>query len=142
MGLRDLVNNVFRRNDAPVASTTISTREPAPANAAPTTLAHKFAAETDRRKIIEACRMMYKVDPRIKKMHRQLARDIIKGGFVVRTSNQVALQEAQALISRLNLNKRIDDYVRLSARDGDSFLQVEINDAFDVVGISRKPTLA
>lgn len=142
MGLRDRINDLFRRS-APAQETTTTTLTGAPRSdsAAPEGMYHKFKAETERRKIVEACRLMYKTDPRIKKMHRQLSRDIIKNGFVIRTKNEQALAIATDLQKRLALSARLDDYVRLSARDGDNFLQIEINDAFDIVNISRKPTL-
>lgn len=144
MSLRERINALFSRTpagvDKPQETTTFSGM-PDVKSVSPNELVHKFTAETDRRKIVEACRKMYAADPRIKKMHRQLSRDIIKGGFVVRVADQRALSVAQDLQKRLNLNKRLDDYVRLSARDGDCFLQAEINEALDIIEISRKPTL-
>lgn len=143
MGLRDRINALLFGTPAisPAPQVTTASSMPDIATVSPSMLSGKFMAETERKRIVEACRRMYRTDPRIKKMHRQLARDIVKGGFVVRTSDQAALDVAQAMQKRLKLNKRLDDYVRLSARDGDCFLQVEINADLDIVEISRKPTL-
>ena len=94
----------------------------------PTDLISRFQAETERAAIVRKCREMYKKDPRAKKMLRVLARDMVKGGFAVKTEDARALDVATALKKRLNLDQKMDDYVRLSARDGDSFLELAIND--------------
>jgi hypothetical protein len=70
-----------------------------------------------------------------------MARDIVRGGFVLRTENEEALRIAMDLEMRLALDGRLDDYVRLAARDGDLFLQVVINETLEIMDISRKPTL-
>jgi hypothetical protein len=107
----------------------------------PTDLISRFQAETERAAIVRKCREMYKKDPRAKKMLRILARDMVKGGFAVKTEDARALDVATALKKRLNLDQKMDDYVRLSARDGDSFLELAINDRLEIVSITRKPTL-
>jgi hypothetical protein len=139
MGLREVVSQMFRR--APVANTA-TTAQSAPSSDAQTahSLVHKFGAETERLRIQEICYGMYKADPRIKKMHRQLARDVVKGGYVINSKDKRALEVARDLQNRLKLNQRLDDYVRLAARDGNLFLQVLISDAMQISEISRKPT--
>jgi len=72
-------------------------------------------------------------------MHRQLARDIVKGGYILHSKDKRALEVAQAMQERLKLNQKLDDYVRLAARDGDLFLQVEISEGMQIVDVSRKP---
>jgi len=100
-----------------------------------------FRGETERRRIVEACRRMYRTDPRVKREHRSLARDIVRGGFVLQTADEAALNAATTMIRRTGLDDRLDDYVRLAARDGDLFLQLIVNERMEITEISRKPTL-
>lgn len=137
MGLRETVNQLFGR-PATVATTTAQSVTVSDGQSAHG-LAQRFGAETERGTILDACARMYKSDPRIKKMHRQLARDIVKGGYILRSKDTRALEVARALQERLKLNQKLDDYVRLAARDGDLFLQIEISEAMRIVDISRKP---
>jgi hypothetical protein len=74
-----------------------------------------------------------------------LARDAVKGGFTVEVSGGTNLARAQeiadALIDRLKLFKRLDDWIRLTLRDGDSLLEVSVDDRNEIVEVTRKPTL-
>lgn len=106
-----------------------------------TDLIERFQAERGRTEIVKKCREMYANDPRAKKMLRTLARDVVKNGFVVKTDDAQALAVADELKRRLNLDQRLDDYARLTARDGDSFLEVSINASLEIVKVTRKPTL-
>ena len=137
MGLRDRINQIFQPR-APAVTTAQTTATATRGQTAPD-LAQTFGAETERLRILDTCQRMYKADPRIKKMHRQLGRDVVKGGYIIRTQDQRALDVARAMQERLKLNSLLDDYVRLAARDGDLFLQVIINDAMQIVDVSRKP---
>ncbi len=101
----------------------------------------KFTAETERAQMVRTCREMYNTDPRAKKMISRLARDMVNGGFAIHTSDEGATAAAQAMYERLKLSQRLDDWARLTARDGDSFLEVVINDGLEIVDVSRKPTL-
>ncbi|HAE59362.1 MAG TPA: hypothetical protein DCG54_07610 [Anaerolineae bacterium] len=138
--LRNMIDQVFRRNK-PSSQTpeTTKTSLPTSANKTAHSLMQTFGAETERLRILDVCQTMYKADPRIKKMHRQLGRDVVKGGYIIRSADKRAMEIARALQERLKLNHRLDDYVRLAARDGDLFLQTEISAALEIVGVTRKP---
>lgn len=139
MGLIDKINAIFRGRGAGSEQTTSA--ELPRLSESFDDVVHKFTAETDRVRMVEACRLMYSQDPRARKMIRTLARDMIKGGFTIKCKDERAAEVAQALYKRLDLDKHLDDWVRLTARDGDSFLEVVINDRLEIVSVSRKPTL-
>jgi hypothetical protein len=136
--LIDRITGIFRKAQPPAERTTAA-ETVAPQR--PMELMERFKAERGRAEIVRKCREMYDTDPRAEKMHQKLARDIVKGGFIVRCEDEQALQIAEDLRKRLKLNKRLDDWVRLTARDGDSFLEVSINERMEIVDITRKPTL-
>lgn len=139
MGLIDKINAIFRGRGAGSEQTTSA--ELPRLSESLDDVVHKFTAETDRGRMVEACRQMYNQDPRARKMIRTLARDLIKGGFTIKCQDKRAAEVAQALYKRLDLDKHLDDWARLTARDGDSFLEVVINEQMEIVDISRKPTL-
>lgn len=139
MGLIDRINLIFRRT--PVTAHVGGTTSLNVAAENVEELAQRFRGENERNQVVEACRQMYKSDPRAKKLLRALARDMTKGGFTVKTSDPRASEIAQGLFKRLDLDKHLDDWVRLTARDGDSFLEVVINEQLEIVEVSRKPTL-
>jgi hypothetical protein len=101
----------------------------------------KLKADRDRLAIIKTCRLMYKTDPRVKKALKMYATDLVKAGFIVKTKDAQAKQVATDLQNRLGLNKTLQDVVRLSGRDGDSFYEIVVNEQLDVAEVSRKPTL-
>lgn len=135
--LIDRIRTLLRRSQPAAEPTTSLETQPQRA----TDLIERFQAERGRVDIVKKCREMYANDPRAKKMLRTLARDIVKGGFIVKTKDAEALKVADELKARLNLDQRLDDYARLTARDGDSFLEVGINERLEIVKITRKPTL-
>ena len=140
--LRDRINQLFgraKRQEQP--RTLVTTLPPERPSQEPMDIAAKFKAETERKAVIEECRKMYKTDLRIKKAFRMLAQDTLKGGFSVKTDNTQAKAEADALFTRLGLNQKLERYVRLSPRDGDSFLQAVIDEGLNIVSLTRKPTL-
>lgn len=140
MGLIDRINQIFRR--APVAaSAERSTDAEMPLIEAVEELSRRFRAEHERNQVVETCRQMYRSDPRAKKLLRALARDMTKGGYTVKTAEARATEIAQALFKRLDMDRNLDDWVRLTARDGDSFLEVVINERLEIVEVSRKSTL-
>jgi hypothetical protein len=59
----------------------------------------------------------------------------------VSTDEARAEEIAKELIKRLDLFSRLDDWVRLALRDGDSFLEVSIDENLQIVDVTRKPTL-
>src|SRR5690606_3871990 len=83
-------------------------------------------------------------DPRPEQVLATLARDVMKGGFALDVSGEraeAALEVANALVERLGLATRLDDWVRLTLRDGDSFLEIGVTEAGEVAEVTRKPTL-
>lgn len=101
----------------------------------------RLEADRTRTAVVKTCQRMYDEDPRADGVLHTLARDMVGIGFTVSTGNEQADAVASALIERLGLVARLDDWVRLSARDGDSFLEVEVSAEREIVGITRKPTL-
>jgi hypothetical protein len=115
----------------------------------------RFKVERDRNSVIKDCRGMYDGDPRVEKMHRRFSQDLMRGGYFVKTKNVDALLVAGLLQARLNLNQKMENWLRLTSRDGDSFLEIEISDGFDttrksgwstqpsmiIADVTRKPTL-
>jgi len=142
MSLFNRIQQTFRKQQPTQTQTTAKpAAEEAASGQYSTEMMRRFAAEHERMTVLRACREMYKTDPRAKKMIQKLAEDMVKGGYSVTTQNERATASAMALYQRLNLGKRLDDWVRMAARDGDAFLEVEINDALEIVAVSRKPTL-
>ncbi len=113
--------------------------------ARPSELLARFSAESGRHETVRKAREMYARDPRIQGMLRNLARDTVKGGFTVTVEPGPRAEEAQAvadaLIARLRLKRQLDDWIRLSARDGDLFLETGITATREIVEVTRKPTL-
>lgn len=108
------------------------------------TLTQLFAAERDRRAMVNDCRAMYDEDPRAKGVINTLARDAVKGGFELRVEGQRAEEAkalADALLDRAGFWERVDDWVRFALRDGDLFLEIACNTQGDIVEVSRKPSL-
>src|SRR5690349_6939131 len=101
----------------------------------------KLKADRDRMAIIKTCRTMYAQDPRVKKALKMYATDVVKAGFLIKTKDEQAKQIAMELQSRIGLNKKLQDVVRLSGRDGDSFYEIVVDDQLNITEASRKPTL-
>jgi len=119
-----------------------TTLDEMPKPSRPSSLTLTLGGGDDQRSaIVSKCREMYKKDPRAKKMIRTLARDLVRGGFIVETLDAQAQEEAQALHQRLNLDMLLDDWVRMAIRDGDAFLELGIDAEMNIVEVSRKPTL-
>lgn len=141
MALRSFISGLFNRTKPEVADT--SQDIPREKNLSSySAIVEKFSAETDRANIVKQCRLMYKTDPRVEKMLTTLGRDTLGNGFVIKvTNNAKAQSEADALQTRLRLNQKLERYVRLTPRDGDSFLQVTVAQSMDIISFTRKPTL-
>lgn len=139
MGLIERFQALFRPREKQEQPATLATSPMRPSS-----LVERFSAERDRRSIIEDARRMYKEDPRARGIIQTVARDAVKNGFELTVEGPRA-QEAQRigteLLDRLDFWARIDDWVRLTLRDGDSFLEVAANGTGDIVHVSRKPTL-
>lgn len=99
---------------------------------------------SDRASIITDARRMYDDDPRIEAMIRGIAADATKGGYEIVIDGLLAdeaLGIAEDLKKRLSLVNRLDDWLRLSLRDGESFIENSIDGNGDIVEVTRKPTL-
>jgi len=101
----------------------------------------KLKADRDRISKIKTCRLMYDSDSRIEKAHRVYSQDIVKAGFLVVTKDERAKQIAVDLQKRIDMNQLLEDAVRETSRDGDSFYEVVIDDDLQITELSRKPTL-
>ncbi len=112
-----------------------------PAPVIPESLMNKFQVEQSRAAVVKDCRAMYDGDPRVEKMHRDYARDLLRNGFIIKTNDGTAKQIADSLQKRLTLNQRLEDWLRLSMRDGDSFLELSLDSSLLVSDVTRKPTL-
>jgi hypothetical protein len=141
MGLLETIGRLLMRSEEP--TTTIDEmRELFDQGRGGTgALGVKFGATSERPATIQDCRQMYKDDTRAKAIIQTLARDILKGGFVIETDDEQATQIANDLIKRLRLVNRLDDWARLSFRDGDCFLELGISEQHRIDDITRKPTL-
>lgn len=142
MGLIDRFTALFRREE-PQTQKTTSDELPKPSR--PTAGLGRFSAERTRREIVEVCRQMYDEDPRAEGVLATLARDAVMGGFQVRVDEgadpERAQEVADELVERLGLFKRLDDWARLSFRDGDSFLELSVDGDALIQQVTRKPTL-
>lgn len=112
----------------------------------------RFAVERDRNSVIKDCRAMYDGDPRVEKMHRRFPQDLMRGGYLVKTNHVNAFLVAGLLQARLKMNQRLENWLRLTLRDGDSFLELDIADSGGtalrsematmlISDVTRKPTL-
>lgn len=139
MSLFDRIGRIFKREKA--ATTTLDLSQ-ASAPAQHMELAERFRADRERAQIMHTCRKMYADDTRAKGVLKAIARDAIKGGFRVMVTNNLIAQEiAEALTRRLKLVSVLDDWVRMTLRDGDSFIEVGIDEELNISAVTRKPTL-
>ena len=110
----------------------------------PSSLVQRFSIERDRRSIVEDARRMVDEDPRGQGIIKTVARDAVKNGFELAVEGpgaRKARKIGNALLERVDFWSRIEDWVRLTLRDGDTFLEVAANQQGDIVHVSRKPTL-
>lgn len=143
MALIDRVRGALRRlrgtEDGEDVATTLDV---APQPARPTDILTRFAADRERVEMVQRCREMYDTDTRAKGVIQSLARDMTRGGFTVSAPDNPEAEEiGNALVKRLRLDTRLDDWTRLTLRDGDSFLEVGVSGAMQIEALTRKPTL-
>lgn len=142
MALIDRITALWQRFQPEEQKTTSDELRPP---ARPSANINKFKAARDRKSIVKLVREMYDDDPRAKGVIQTLARDATMGGFQVAVSDgmqaEAAQEAANELLTRLNLEKRLDDWTRLTLRDGDTFLEPSVTDDRKVVMVTRKPTL-
>ena len=138
MGLIDRITNLFKQRQPAAAPTTI---EEHPTPTRPFDGAELFRVERERSAIIEACREMYRGDMRVKRIIGTLARDAVRGGFEVQSQDARAVEAATAMITRVKMLDRLDDWMRLALRDGDMLLEIGVNAQAEITVLTRKPTL-
>lgn len=141
MNLIDRFTALFGRTREATLPTTAD--EPLPGRRLePFDLTSSLQADTERRATVKTCREMYKKDTRARGVIKALARDMTRGGFSVTVkTNRAAQEAADALIQRLDLEHLLDDWVRLTLRDGDSLLELGVNTENEIALVTRKPTL-
>lgn len=101
-----------------------------------------FEGVKSRRALVETCRSMFDSDTRVRRVVTDFAADIVGGGFAVTVQGNTKAQDlADQLIKRVNMISRLDDWLRLTMVDGDSFLEVGVDAADSIALITRKPTL-
>jgi hypothetical protein len=140
--LIDRFTALFRR-EAPEQVTTTSDEMPRPSR--PMAAMNRFQAERGRQAVVKISRKMYAEDPRARASMATVARDATRGGFQVQVTEGAEADRAQEiagdLATRLKLFGRLDDWTRLAFRDGDSFLEVSVDEEGLVQAVTRKPTL-
>src|SRR4051812_4731312 len=106
MRLIDRFNAMFGRGGGSGRTTS----DELPASSSPVGELRRFAAERDRRAIVEVCRRMYDEDPRAEQAIRTLASDLTRGTFhlTVQEGPNIALAQeiADAVVDRLKLSDR------------------------------------
>ena len=110
----------------------------------PSATVSRFTTENTRRGMVLEARSMYEDDPRVDGSISTLARDAVGSGFDLNIDGPRA-EEARAiadeLLRRIDLFSRVDDWTRLTARDGDSFLELVANARGEIISVTRKPAL-
>jgi hypothetical protein len=143
MSLLDRVFQRLRRAqpDEAVPVKTTSEEMPAPP-AMPSDLLGRLTAERERAAVVRKCNEMYETDPRCEAAIDTLARDIVKGGFVVKAPDRPEAEDAAAaLYERLDVGSSIDDWVRETLIEGDSLLESGVDAGGLIQKVTRKPTL-
>ncbi len=138
MGLIERFTAIFRqRSPVNEPTTTDEVRPPS----RPSAVMDLFKPERDRLEIVRKSRDMYRTDMRVKRIMSTLGRDAVKGGFTIKSANARAVEIATAMMARTRLLDRLDDYVRLTLRDGDTFLEAGVNAQGEIAALTRKPSL-
>lgn len=137
--LIDRFQNLFRpsRQEVTVATSPL----PPPR---PSALMQVFSGESSRRAIVQDCRTMYDEDTRAHGVIDALAKDATRGGFDLVVDGpraEEAKRIADEMLERVGVWERIDDWVRLTLRDGDTYLELGAAGNGDIVEVTRKPTL-
>lgn len=142
MGLIDRIAARLRGTPMASAEPIRTTTQEMPRPVSPVNVGARFGAASDRSTIVREARKMYREDPRAKEIIKTVARDAVKGGFAVKVKGNPRAEEiAKDLVKRLALKQRLDDWARLTFRDGDSFLELGVDEAGLIAIVTRKPTL-
>lgn len=137
--LIDRFQNLFRPRQQEVAAVTSPL-----APSRPSALMQVFNGESTRRAIVLDCRAMYDEDTRAQGVIDALAKDATRGGFELAVEGPRAEEAkviAEEMLERVGVWERIDDWVRLTLRDGDTYLELGAAGNGDIVEVTRKPTL-
>lgn len=102
-----------------------------------------FGAEKGRLALLRNCRGMFETDTRVRRVITDFAADVVGGGATinVQEGDARAVELVQAQAARLALDSRLDDWLRLTMVDGDSFLEAGVDAKGNVAMVTRKPTL-
>jgi hypothetical protein len=133
----DRISTLWQRRQPPPVVMAVEVKPTVPT-------AITFTAQSDRRSRVADCRQMVEDDPRPRQVLQTLARDATAGGFTLQITGPRAEQAqaaADALIARVKLLTRLDDWARLTFRDGDTFLELGVAANGEIVQITRKPSL-
>lgn len=137
----DRIATLWRKRSEPEA--VVTTAPPSPPSIQ--TMLASFTAQRDRRSAIADSRQMVSEDPRAKGALSTLARDATAGGFTLQITGPRAVQAqaaADALFARIDMFTRLDDWARLTFRDGDTFLELGVTAKGEIAQVTRKPSLA
>lgn len=102
-----------------------------------------FSAEKGRLALLRSCRSMFETDTRVRRVITDFAADVVGGGVTINVTegDPAAAELVQAQAQRLALDSRLDDWLRLTMVDGDSFLEAGVDAQGRVAMVTRKPTL-
>lgn len=139
MAITDRITRWLNRSQAKTPVTTADERQ-MPASEG-TSLHGLFAVERSRNGRVALSRQIYDEDPRMKGICETLARDVAGGKFQIEVEDEEAAQIAEDLRARLDMDDRLDDWCRLTFRDGDSFLEAGVTNDRQLAIVTRKPTL-
>lgn len=140
MAIRDTINRIFNRGSQVEVTTADEVQQEIDSRRAPDVYS-LFDTNQSRAAVIKHSREIYKTDTRARQILQTVSRDATKAGFQIDTDNTRAKEIADAMVKRLKLQSRLDDWVRLTFKDGDSFLQAAVNRQRLITDITRKPTL-
>ncbi|AWL12827.1 hypothetical protein HMF8227_02375 [Saliniradius amylolyticus] len=145
MNLFSLITRRFRKQpeSPPSQPTTETGKRPNPENAVKYLYDQMFC-DPELRSSIQDIRQMDKLDARVKKVHKRMARDATKGGlrliFRGKESSQIQ-QEWEHYERRLQLNNRLklESDARGAVMEGNLALQWVVDNQLNVVGAIRMP---
>lgn len=142
MSITDRLRQFFGREVTPVPPNT--SREIVPPSR-PSDLRQRYSAESGRHDVVTRCREMAANDPRAEGALRTLARDVVKDGCTVTVTGGPRAEDAQrvadALFTRLAMNKKLYGWMFATARDGDSFQELGVSAEWEIVEVTSKPVL-
>lgn len=132
----DRITSLFRQKRPMTTADETALAQPVSA----THFVNKLRTSNERLAVIKASRKIYAQDTRAESIMQTLARDAVAGGFMVDADDDNAAEIAHDLRDRLKLNGRLDDWSRLTFRDGDTLLELGVTNDLEIVEVTRKPT--